>query len=93
MGELLKDKVAMVTGASRGIGEATALTLAQAGADVIVTARNGDELAALAERLERMGVAALHLHATDHCPAPGGRGVDRPPDPRLRPDSARRPAG
>ena len=30
MGELLKDKVAVVTGASRGIGEATALTLAQA---------------------------------------------------------------
>ena len=58
MGELLKDKVAVVTGASRGIGEATALTLAQAGADVVVTARTGDELAALAERLERMGVAA-----------------------------------
>ena len=63
MGELLKDKVAMVTGASRGIGEATALTLAQAGADVIVTARNGDELTALAERLERMGVAALPVAA------------------------------
>jgi len=63
MGELLKDKVAMVTGASRGIGEATALTLAQAGADVIVTARNGDELAALAERLERMEVAALPVAA------------------------------
>ena len=47
MGELLKDKVAVVTGASRGIGEATALTLAQAGADVVVTARTGDELAAL----------------------------------------------
>ncbi len=63
MGELLKDKVAMVTGASRGIGEATALTLAQAGADVIVTARSSDELATLAERLERMGVAALPVAA------------------------------
>ncbi|MBP6788865.1 MAG: SDR family oxidoreductase [Candidatus Promineofilum sp.] len=63
MGELLKDKVAVVTGASRGIGEATALTLAQAGADVIVTARNGDELVALAERLERMEVAALPVAA------------------------------
>lgn len=63
MGELLKDKVAVVTGASRGIGEATALTLAQAGADVIVTARNGDELAALAERLARMEVAALPVAA------------------------------
>ena len=63
MGELLKDKVAVVTGASRGIGEATALTLAQAGADAIVTARNGDELVALAERLERMEVAALPVAA------------------------------
>jgi len=63
MGELLKDKVAVVTGASRGIGEATALTLAQAGADVVVTARNGDELAALAERLARMEVAALPVAA------------------------------
>ena len=63
MGELLKDKVAVVTGASRGIGEATALTLAQAGADVVVTARTGDELDTLAERLARMGVAALPVAA------------------------------
>ena len=63
MGELLKDKVAVVTGASRGIGEATALTLAQAGADVVVTARTGDELVALAERLARMDVAALPVVA------------------------------
>ena len=63
MGELLKGKVAVVTGASRGIGEATALTLAQAGADVVVTARTGDELVALAERLARMDVAALPVVA------------------------------
>ena len=63
MGELLRGKVAVVTGASRGIGEATALTLAQAGADVVVTARAGDELAALAGRLERMDVAALPVAA------------------------------
>ena len=35
--ELLKDKVAVVTGASRGIGRQTALTLAEAGADVVIT--------------------------------------------------------
>ena len=63
MGDLLRGKVAVVTGASRGIGEATALTLAQAGADVVVTARTGDELAALAGRLERMDVAALPVAA------------------------------
>ncbi|MBX7251355.1 MAG: SDR family NAD(P)-dependent oxidoreductase, partial [Candidatus Promineofilum sp.] len=49
MSELLRDKVAVVTGASRGIGEATALTLAQAGANVVVAARSADELAGLAE--------------------------------------------
>ncbi len=63
MGELLKDKVAVVTGASRGIGEATALTLAQAGADVVVTARSADDLTALVERLERMDVAAAAVPA------------------------------
>jgi len=40
MSELLRDKVAVVTGASRGIGAATALTLAQAGANVVVAARS-----------------------------------------------------
>ena len=63
MSELLRDKVAVVTGASRGIGEATALTLAQAGANVVVAARSADELAGLAERVERMGVGALAVPA------------------------------
>ncbi len=63
MSELLRDKVAVVTGASRGIGEATALTLAQAGANVVAAARSVEELSALAERLERMGVAALAVAA------------------------------
>src|SRR5690242_6460879 len=43
----LKDKVAMVTGASQGIGRDTALALAEAGATVAVAARNEEKLSAL----------------------------------------------
>jgi 3-oxoacyl-[acyl-carrier protein] reductase len=43
----LKDKVALVTGASQGIGRDTALALAEAGAKVAVAARNEERLAAL----------------------------------------------
>jgi 3-oxoacyl-[acyl-carrier protein] reductase len=43
----LKDKVAVVTGASQGIGRDTALALAQAGAKVAVAARNEEKLASL----------------------------------------------
>jgi meso-butanediol dehydrogenase / (S,S)-butanediol dehydrogenase / diacetyl reductase len=47
----LKDKVALVTGASRGIGHASALALAKEGATIVGTARNAEDLAALAKEL------------------------------------------
>jgi 3-oxoacyl-[acyl-carrier protein] reductase len=47
----LKDKVAVVTGASQGIGRDTALTLAEAGAKVAVAARNEEKLAALVKEI------------------------------------------
>jgi 3-oxoacyl-[acyl-carrier protein] reductase len=50
---------AVVTGASRGIGRATALALASRGLDVALLARSADDLAAVAEAVARCGVAAL----------------------------------
>jgi 7-alpha-hydroxysteroid dehydrogenase len=48
----LPGRVAIVTGASRGIGAAAAMVLAEAGADVVVAARNPDTLDELAARLK-----------------------------------------
>jgi NADP-dependent 3-hydroxy acid dehydrogenase YdfG len=57
--ERLDGRVAIVTGASAGIGEASALALAEAGASVVVTARRKDRLEALAERIRDAGGTAL----------------------------------
>ncbi|MBW3580979.1 MAG: SDR family oxidoreductase [Actinobacteria bacterium] len=54
---------AMVTGASSGIGEVYVRRLAARGADVVLVARRGDRLQALAEDLERGGVRAEVLVA------------------------------
>jgi short-subunit dehydrogenase len=55
----LKDKVVFITGASAGIGLATARSLAAAGAKVALAARSTDKLTQLAEELQRDGHAAL----------------------------------
>lgn len=54
----LSGKVALVTGASRGIGAATAEALAGAGAHVILTARTGGGLEEVEERIHRNGGSA-----------------------------------
>ena len=55
----LKDKVAVVTGASQGIGRETALALAGAGAKVAAAARNEEKLAALVSEISAAGGTAL----------------------------------
>ncbi len=51
----IDDQVAIVTGAGRGIGAARAVALAEAGADVVISARSEDQLAAVAAQIEAAG--------------------------------------
>lgn len=55
----LKDTVALVTGASQGIGRETSLALAKAGANVAVAARNAEKLASLVSEIQETGGQAL----------------------------------
>jgi 7-alpha-hydroxysteroid dehydrogenase len=57
------DRVAVVTGAGRGIGAATAIALAQAGADVVISARTEDQLAKVAREVEAAGRRAVVVPA------------------------------
>jgi len=57
----LADKVAIVTGSSRGIGRAIAVRLAQEGAHVVVTATNLDGVNKVAAEIEQLGRKALAI--------------------------------
>ena len=48
-------KVALVTGAGRGIGRASAIALAEAGADVVVSARTPEQIEAVADEIRALG--------------------------------------
>ena len=59
----LKEKVAVVTGGSRGIGQAIAVGFAKAGARVVITSRKADDLEETASEIRAFGGEALVLPA------------------------------
>lgn len=70
------DQVAIVTGAGRGIGAASAVALAEAGADVVMSARTEDQLRETAAKVEALGrkahVVVADLNETDQITALAG---------------------
>ena len=56
---MIKDKVAIVTGASSGIGYATALALSRSGAKVAAGARHMDRLESLQNKISKNGEEVL----------------------------------
>jgi NAD(P)-dependent dehydrogenase (short-subunit alcohol dehydrogenase family) len=65
----LDDRVAVVTGASSGLGAGFAYALAQAGADVVLAARRVDRLETVAQRIRDLGRRALTVRADVTDPA------------------------
>ncbi len=59
----LDGKVAVVTGAGRGIGAGTAVALAESGADVLISSRTESQLVEVAKRIEEVGRKALVVPA------------------------------
>jgi len=79
----IRDRLALVTGASSGIGEATARSLAALGARVLLVARSTDKLEAIARDIEAQGGDALGIAAD----------LANPDDVARMADTARREAG
>jgi len=77
MAESLKGTVALVTGASSGIGEATARALASAGASVAIAARRADRLEQLAGQIRDAGGTALAIEADVSAPEQASSAVER----------------
>lgn len=63
MSDTMQGKAVLVTGASSGIGRATAVKFAQHGADIALVARRADRLQAVADELSDLGVRAIPLSA------------------------------
>lgn len=58
---MMKDKVVVITGASSGIGEATAKRLAKAGAKVVLGARREERLVKITKEIQEAGGTAAFL--------------------------------
>ena len=69
----LKEITCLVCGASRGIGRATAITLAKAGASVIALARNGEKLELL---LDQLNTISYGIHSTYIVDLENPEGID-----------------
>ena len=86
-------KVAIVTGASAGIGEALAFALAAQGTHVVLVARSVDRLTALASRIERAGGRATVLPADLAAPGAAQKVFDEVERRGLRVDTLVNNAG
>ena len=62
----IKDKVVVITGASSGLGEATARALAKNGAKLVLGARRMDRLKALSSELSLGDKAAVQTDVSDY---------------------------
>ena len=63
MARTLEDKVIIITGASAGIGAATAIACAEAGMHLVLCARRADRLEQVAERIRQTGRIATCVAA------------------------------
>ena len=77
----LAGRVALVTGASSGLGAGFAVALAQAGADVVLAARRADKLADISRQVRELGRAALAVETDvtdpDACQAAADAAIER----------------
>src|SRR5229473_7042924 len=72
----LKDLVALITGGTSGIGEATALLFSKEGAKVAITGRNRERGAAVVQQIKQQGGDALFIRAGVSLAADCRRAVD-----------------
>jgi NAD(P)-dependent dehydrogenase (short-subunit alcohol dehydrogenase family) len=72
----LKDRVALITGGTSGIGEATALLFAAEGASVAITGRNKDRGAAVVRQIQKRGGESIFIRADASSAADCHRAVE-----------------